>query len=331
MVTGDKAEITLLNKNAPKRRAGEYTVIIVLLAPATNLQAQAGSNVIHHSSRPHIYYVRTVNNPGIIPAVSIEVIDEEGRSISCKTDDPKKQSANQLSITDSLINSLETCTECKIVKTKAQIEAISKALIVVTPKCAADSGVAVYGRNHDEGRLYLIKKITRGCDKSDSANILLDSLMRQFEKPGDRSLLKELNKAFVAKQNKPISDETDLNFVPPPGIKHPTGTSEFSARITKDGMLRLVSKIPLTRVKVVFSPVIKTFRGRSTESPQIYFLRKKTGSDLYDLDLNDLLYKNMAKLTIIPTMVTGDKAEITLLNKNAPKRRAGEYTVPVKN
>jgi len=151
--------------------------------------------------------------------------------------------------------------------------------------------------------------------------------MRQFEKPGDRSLLKELNKAFVAKQNKPISDETDLNFVPPPGHKHPTGTSEFSDRITKDGMLRLVSKIPLTRVKVVFSPVIKTFRGRSTESPQIYFLRKKTGSDLYDLDLNDLLYKNMAKLTIIPTMVTGDKAEITLLNKNAAKRRAGEYTV----
>ncbi len=119
--------------------------------------------------------------------------------------------------------------------------------------------------------------------------------------------------------------------MPPPGPKHPTGTLGFSARITKDGMLRLVSKIPLTRVKVVFSPVIKSFGGRKTEYPQIYFLRKKTGSDLYDLDLNDKPYKYMAKLTIIPTMVTGDKAEITLLNKNAPERRAGEYTVPVKN
>jgi hypothetical protein len=293
---------------------------ILLLAPVINLQAQAGSNLNHHSSLPHIYYVRTVINAGKMPAVSIEVIDEEGRSTSCKTDDPKKKSANQLSVTDSLINSLETCTDCKIVKTKAQREAISKARRLVTPKCSADSGVAVYGRNHDaEGRLYLIQKITRGCDKSDSANILLDRLMRQFEKPGDRRLLKELNNAFVAKQNKPVSDETDLNFVPPPPIKHPHGTFGFSARITKDGMLRLVSKIPLTRVKVVFSPVIKTFRGQSTESPQIYFLRKKTGSDLYDLDLNDRLYKNMAKLTIIPTMVTGDKAEITLLNKNAPK------------
>ena len=189
--------------------------IIVLLAPATNLQAQANSNVNHHSSLPHIYFVLTVNNPGIIPTTSIQVYDKEGRSILCKTGDPKKQGADQLCITDSLINRLEICTDCKIVKTKAQMEAIFKTLVLIHPKCSADSGVAVYGRNHDEGRLYLIKKITRGCDKRDSANILLDSLMRQFEKPGDRRLLKELNKAFVAKQNKPISDETCLLYTSP--------------------------------------------------------------------------------------------------------------------
>ena len=289
--------------------------IIALLTLVINLQAQSGSNVNYHSSLPHIYFIRTVSNPGKIPSAFIQVIDKEGRSISCKTDDPKKQSANQLSVTDSLMNSLETCTDCKIVKTTAQMAAIFKTIVLINPKCSVDTGLAVYGRNHEEGKLYFIQIITRGCGKTDSANKLLDSLISQFEKPGDESLLKELNNGFVAKQNKAVSNETDLDFVPEVN-EASARTFGISARISTDGMLRLVSKIPLTRVKVVFFPS-KTF-GRITHYPGIFFLTKKPGSDLYDLDLNEEEYKKMAKLIIIPMMVTGDKAEITLINKNVP-------------
>ncbi|MBA3674693.1 MAG: hypothetical protein H0W75_07010, partial [Chitinophagaceae bacterium] len=112
--------------------------ITVLLAPVVNLQAQSNSNVKHSNSYPQAYFVRTVSGHGIIPTTSVQVIDNEGRSISCSA------RSRQICKTDSLITSLETCTTCKIVKTKAQLDALYNAMKMGTPECASGYGVPVY-------------------------------------------------------------------------------------------------------------------------------------------------------------------------------------------
>ena len=59
---------------------------IILLAPVIRLQAQANKNYNHHCSYPQYYFVRTEDGRGIILSTDIQVIDKDGRSISCKSD-----------------------------------------------------------------------------------------------------------------------------------------------------------------------------------------------------------------------------------------------------
>lgn len=306
---------------------------IILLAPAIRLQAQANSNYNHHSSYPQYYYVRTVSNHGIIPTTSIQIIDKDGRSISCKSDDLKsKNTSRQLCKTDSLINALETCADCKIVKTKAQMDTLYMLLAKITPahpeNCIPRYGGAAYAMymRYGEGLLQLNKKIAKGCGISDSLNKLIDDFIREFEKPGDKDLLKEQNKTLAEKVNKPISDFSDKNFETSTAPNDTFNTMGISAYINIDGILRLRSKVSLTSIEIKFrSPTVQKSVGkgyvtkRKPTFSRTYQLRKKTGSDLYDIDITMEKYKQMGALEIIPLIATGSKTKIIVLNQYVQK------------
>ncbi|MEJ7674282.1 MAG: hypothetical protein WKF59_16705 [Chitinophagaceae bacterium] len=124
---------------------------------------------------------------GFIPETSIGVTDSEGRSISCKARDRDyKNLSKQHCDTDSLIKNLETCTNCKIVKIKAQLDALYKAMKMGTLKCASGYGVPVYAMytKKADGSLQLINKVAKGCGKTDNDNKLIDELIAEFGKDG---------------------------------------------------------------------------------------------------------------------------------------------------
>jgi hypothetical protein len=331
--------------------------IIVLLAPVANLQAQAGSNYNHHSSYPQYYYVRTVSGHGIIPTTSIQIIDKDGRSISCSSRDLNSQNkSRQLCKIDSLINTLETCQECKIVKTTAQMDTIYKLSAKITPvdsvkNCIPGYGGAAYAmyERKDDGSLHLSKNIAKGCGKTVDANKLIDDFIAKFEKPGDKNLLKEQNKALAEKENKTISDSAHKDFIA--GASNNSEAIVLTGRITADSMLRIISNTPLTSVELVFyernyNPQTGKLKPSENETPsgisklqklwqerkkllqqerentsysliyKTYQLRKKSGSNLYDIDLKkELSFYFITKLKIIGVTETGEKAAIMLFNK----------------
>ena len=329
---------------------------IVLLAPAINLQAQTNSNYNHHSSYPQYYFVRTVSGHGIIPTTSIQVIDKDGRSISCSSRDLNSQTrSRQLCRIDSLINTLETCAECKIVKTTDQMVAIYKLAAKITSvdsvkNCIpayGDAAYAMYERKED-GSLRLDKNIAKGCGKTIDANRLIDDFIREFEKPRDKNLLKEQNKALAAKENKILSDSAHKDFKA--GANNNAEVIAFTVRITTDSMLRIISKVPLTHVDLIFyerrryyptgkfkSLEEESYSGTSNLSKYLqerkkllqerenslpdeliyrtYQLRGKRGSNSYDIDLKGELFKFMTKLKVIPVTETGNKEEIIIYKK----------------
>ncbi len=184
--------------------------ITVLVAPLMNLQAQSNRNFY-----PQTFFVRTVNGHGIIPETSIEVTDKQGRSISCKGRDRNyKNLSKQHCDMDSLIKSLETCTNCNNVKTKNQLDALYKAMKMGTLECASGYGVPVYAMytKKADGSLLLINKVAKGCGKTGNDNKLIDDLIAEFEKPLDKKILTKLNKTNSAKESPSLSDSTDKNF-----------------------------------------------------------------------------------------------------------------------
>ena len=167
--------------------------IIIIFAPVILIQAQANSNYIYHGSYPQYYFVRTVSSRGIIPTTTIQVIDKYGKSISGSSRDLKSQhKIGQLSATDSLINSLETCTTCKVVKTKEQTDLMYGQLTKITSvnflkKCPAVYGQATYALYQRSNDTYvpLWIKISKGCGITDEDNKLINDVIREFEKQGD--------------------------------------------------------------------------------------------------------------------------------------------------
>ena len=100
----------------------------------------------------------------------------------------------------------------------------------------------------------------------------------------------------------------------------------ISAHINIDGILRLRSKVSLTSVKIKFrSPTVQKSVGkgyvtkRKPTFSQNYQLRKKTGSDLYDIYISMEKYKQMSALQIIPLMATSSKTKIIVLNQYVQK------------
>ena len=114
--------------------------------------------------------------------------------------------------------------------------------------CTTDydgASYAMYTRD-GYGLLHLTKNIAKGCGISDSLNKLIDDFIREFEKPGDKDLLKEQNKTLAEKVNKPISDFSDKNFETSTAPNDTFNTMGISAYINIDGILRLRSKVSLT-------------------------------------------------------------------------------------
>jgi hypothetical protein len=299
--------------------------IAVLLAPVVSLQAQSNRN-----SYPQTYFVSTVRGHGIIPTTSIEVTDSKGRSLSCSARDRDyKNLSKQHCDMDSLIKSLETCNNCKIVKTKNQLDALYKAMRMGTLKCASGYGVPVYAMytKKADGPLELINKVAKGCGINADDNKLIDELIAEFEKRVNKNGLMEPNETASAKESKPVADTTDKNFVQE-AKGYSTDSFEIKARITTDGILSLISKNALTGVEVgYYAPGIKRSIGRSLDfSPGKYYsrtyqLRKKSGSDLYAIDIHDQPYRQMYKLVIIPITDTGKKPAFTLINSKVPMQK----------
>ncbi len=163
--------------------------ITVVFAPVKQIQAQANSNYTYHGSYPQYYFVRTVSGHGIIPTTSIRVIDKDGKSISVSFRDlSSKNKSRQYSVTDSLINSLEACATCKIVKSKVQTDIMYKQLTRITSanllkKCPAGYGQAAYAlyqRNNDRD-VPLWIKISKGCGITAGDNKLINDFIREFE------------------------------------------------------------------------------------------------------------------------------------------------------
>jgi uncharacterized lipoprotein NlpE involved in copper resistance len=309
--------------------------ITVLLAPVISLKAQSNRN-----SYPQNFIVRTVSGHGFIPHTSIEVTDSKGRSISCQARDMAfKNEPRQYCKTDSLIKSLETCAECKIVKTKAQLDALYKAMKMGTLKCASGYGVPVYTMysKKADGPLELINKVAKGCGINVDDNKLIDELIAEFEKPVNKNGLMEPNETASARESKPVDNSTDKNFVPQT-IPDSTDGFGFTALITANGVMRMKCKCSLTSAEVFFyHPDVKTFGmgyKRAPISSRIYQLTKKSGSDLYDIDIKDRRYKYMYKLEIIPITDTGKKPEFTLINRDVWREmeyQGSPIRTPVKN
>ena len=77
----------------------------------------------------------------------------------------------------------------------------------------------------------------------------------------------------------------------------------ISAHINIDGILRLRSKVSLISVEIKFrSPTVQKSVGkcyvtkRKPTFSRTYQLRKKTGSDLYDIDISMEKYNQMGAL-----------------------------------
>jgi hypothetical protein len=297
--------------------------ITVLLAPVISLQAQSNRN-----SYPQSFIVRTVSGHGLVPETSIEVLDSKGRSILCRSRDmPFKNETRKYCKTDSLIKSLETCTTCKIVKIKAQLDALYKAMKMGTLKCASGYGVPVYAMytKKADGSLQIINKVAKGCGINADDNKLINELIAEFEKTVDKNGLMEPIETVSAKESKPIADTTDKNFVQE-AKGDSTDPFEVKARITTDGMLRLISKDALSGVTVVYyEPRIVQSIGRGFFSSRgghyfrNYQLKKKSGSDLYDIDIHAEPYNHMYMLEIIPITDTGKKPGFKLKNSKVPE------------
>jgi len=293
--------------------------ITVLLAPVISLQAQTNSNEKHSNSYPQTYFVRTVSGLGIVPQTSIEVTDNEGRSISCKARDLNyKNLSKQHCDTESLIKSLETCTNCKIVKTKAQLDALYNALKMGTRECASGYGVPVYAMytKKADGSLHLINKVANGCGKTDNDNKLIDDFIMEFEKPGDKSLSNEQNNAFAVKESKGVTGVLDTNFT------QVTHTFGYTARLTTDGILHCKTKAkPVSAENIFQKPVTGiytsnyNFEGAIREERKTYAVKEESGRS-YLIDISSENYKEKYAMTIVFTSANGEKASVKLVNQN---------------
>lgn len=273
--------------------------------------------------------MRTVSNQGIIPTTSIQVIDKDGRSISCSYNVyTKNKDATHVCKIDSLINLLETCIDCKTLKSKAQMDSIRTAFIRVPAMpqdCKPGYGDAVYisVMRYEGGALQATnKKISKGCGKTGQENKLVMDFINAFEHKSSGTI-EQINTAF-AKGTKPISDYADKDFVPQ--VNKDSAAFAFTAMITKEGLLRCVSNATLIQLHVFFisSSVRMWGRKGAEEKPGskfslTYQLRQKSGSELYDVDIKDGRYKTMHKLIIVPMADNGKKVEFTIINKTIPE------------
>lgn len=304
-----------------------FLFTIVLLAPLIQVQAQVNSKYTYRGSYPQYYFVRTVRSIGIIPSTSIQVIDKDGRSISCSSSDLNSQNkSRQLCTTDSLINTLETCADCKIVKTKEQVDIMYNQLTRITSvnllkKCPAGYAQATYTLYQRSNDTYvpLWIKISKGCGITDEDNKLINDVIREFEKQGDYSLLITQNNALAAKQSKSVSDSIDKNFVPE--AKNKFSMPLFYARITTGGVIRFSYSEVLTGADVVFyGPSVRIYGENGYETSKginnirSYILTKKSGSDFYEIDINNQHYNQNYKIEIIPVIDTEKKPGLTLRN-----------------
>ncbi|MEJ7823742.1 MAG: hypothetical protein WKF85_15575 [Chitinophagaceae bacterium] len=279
--------------------------ITVLLAPVISLQAQT-------------YFVRTVSGHGFIPETSIEVTDNEGRSISCKARDLNyKKLSKQHCETDSLIKSLETCTNCKIVKTKEQLNTLNKALKLGSPECASGYGVPVYAMytKKADGSLRLINKVAKGCGITANGNKLIDELIADFEKPADKNVLTELNKVVAVKESKPITGVLDTDFT------QVTGTFGYTARLTTEGYLHCKTKAKPVSAEIIFQKPVPgiykpnyNFEGAIREERKTYAVKEKTGG-AYLIDISSEKYKENHSITLIFISAKGEKASVKLVNQ----------------
>lgn len=287
--------------------------IMVLLAPVISLHAQSNRNFY-----PQTYYVRTVSSLGIVPQTTIEVTDNEGRSISCTARDRDyKNMSRQHCETDSLIKSLETCTSCKIVKTNAQLDVLNKALKLGSPQCATGYGDPVYAMytKKEDGSFHLINKVAKGCSITQNGNKLIDEFIADFEKPVDKNVLIELNKVVAVKESKGVTDVLDRDFT------QTTATFGYTVWLTPDGILHCKTKAKPVSAEIIFQKPVTgdyksnyNFEGAIREERKTYAIKEETGGS-YIIDISSENYKEKYAITVVFTSAKGEKAAAKLVNQ----------------